>query len=123
MRQIRVHLDHVVVQLLPQNLLHPIAASGAKSSLTRPRQKVNARIGGLETANFAGGPVGRIVVHEQDRLVTCSAADPADQRCNIIALVVGGDDQHEMTFSNLYEIGSRVDGRQLSAVSARPLYA
>ena len=95
MRQVGVELNYVVGEIFLEDFLHRIAAGRAVASLAGTRHQVDVGVLLLKAADLVGGAVGRVVVDEEDGLRAHGVADSGDQDRDVVALVVGGDDEHE----------------------------
>src|SRR5262245_45968442 len=64
MRQIRVELDYMIIQFFLEDLLYSVTASRSIPILARPRQQVNLAIQLLNSTDFVGCSVRRVVINE-----------------------------------------------------------
>ena len=91
MREVGVHLEDEVVAVL-ERPLEPGDVRPSQAILRHPVQHVHPRLVRRELVGQLPGAVGRVVVHHQDLEARVLQQDRGDDLREVLALVVGGDD-------------------------------
>src|SRR5262245_20121012 len=89
--EVGVHLEDVLGPLI-ERVAEAVAVGRTQPQLARSLEQMDARRGGHPLLHDRGGAVGRVVVDDEDVQVEGQRHQSVEQRRNVLAFVVGGDD-------------------------------